>query len=307
MTLVRFSPGYRPTPPGRPRVMLTDALRAGVGPAAVNYGSALPTIGMHLNDEWGCCVEAADANCVEQQSFFGQGTETVVPDTDVLIAYEAVGGFNPNAGPPGSNPTDQGSLIPDGLQYLKLTGMTGVKIAGYGQIDVSVTAKLQTAVYEFGGISIGINLPNSAIQQFNANQPWDVVANDGGNAGGHCVYVCGYDANGFLLWTWDKLWHMSYAFWDKYVEEAWGIVSQMWVSAITGKDPEGVDLVTLGQEFLAVTGQNPFPAPSPEPPAPVPAPPSPPQPPQPAPPPPAPAPQPSGCMSLIARLRYGPS
>lgn len=272
MSDVVFRPGWTPTPPGRPRVRMTDSLRGEVAPASVNYG-AVPTIGMHLNDQWGDCTCAADANIVQQQTCLGQGTEAVVADSEVLKAYEAVGNFDPSQGGPGNNPTDQGAQVPDALGYLQKTGMLGSdgqvhKIAGYGQIDVTQRSRLQTAIWELGGLSIGINMPGSAMTQFNAGQYWDVVADDGGNDGGHCTYVCGYNAVGYQLWTWNKLWFMTYAFWDKYVEEAWAVISQDWVNRASGKDPDGVDIVTLGAEFQAITGTNPFPAPAPPAPSP---------------------------------------
>jgi papain like protease len=279
---------------------------------------------MHLNDTWGCCTCASLANIVQQQTYFGQKAEIVVPDSSVLAAYEAVGGFNPNAGPPGSNPTDNGATVASAMAYLKKTGMAGhsiaaygrtdttatgslIKIAAYGEVDVTATEKLKTAIWEFGCLSVGLDLPNSAVTQFDNGQPWSVEP-DRSLAGGHCVLVVGYDRNGFQLFTWGRLWHMDYEFWSSYGEEAWAPVSTYWVSKASGKDPDGVNLVTLGAEFLAITGQDPFSASRPAsapPPSPAPE-------PAPAPPPPPvspPSPSSSGClgraMSMIRRLwRY---
>lgn len=264
MPPVVFRGGWKPTPPEQPRVRLTPALRAGVAPVAVNWGKGLPVIGMHLNDQWGCCTCAADANIIEQQTYFGSGktNEAVIPDSAVLKAYESVGGFNPNSGPPGQNPTDQGATVASALAYLKKTGMAGKKIAGYGDVEVTEIEKLKTAIWEFGGVSVGLNLPASAMTQFNNGQVWSVVK-DEGQLDGHCVYVCGYNPDGFLLYTWDALWYMTNGFWNCYAEEAWSPISTYWVNGLTGKDPVGVDRVTLGEEFKAVTGQDPFPAPTP--------------------------------------------
>jgi hypothetical protein len=234
-------------------------------PPSADYFSAVTTVGMHLNDKWGCCVFAGDANVIQGITGYGSGNEVVVPDSDVLKAYEKVGHFNPNDGPPGQNPTDQGAQVPDGLKYLQNTGMAGHKIAGYGDIAVNATAKIKTAIAEFGYVSTGVNLPNSAMDQFNAGPPageeypvWDVVADDGGIDGGHCVVMCGYNAKGFLIWTWDAVVLVTYAWWAKYGGEAWAVLSHDWVNAATGKDPEGVDTAALGAEFQAVTGTNPF-------------------------------------------------
>lgn len=189
--------------------------------------------------------------------------------------------FNPNAGPSGNNPTDNGATIQSALNYLRKTGMAGNKLAAFAELSVSNMAKVKQAVYLFGCLSIGINLPDSAMQQFNAGQPWTPVK---GSAidGGHCVIVVGYDADWIYVVTWGQVQKMSYAFWAEYVEEAWAPVSRAWVSLVTGHDPAGVNLVSLGEEFAQVTKQpDPFPAPAPSP-----------QPVPPVPPAPAPAPEP---------------
>lgn len=260
---INFTGGWVPTPASQPRVRFTDALRTGVAPAAVNYGNGIPVIGMHLNDQWGCCTIAADANIIQQQTWFGQHAEITVPDSAVLAAYEKVGGFNPAAGPPGSNPTDNGATVAAALGYLKKTGLAGRTIAAYGDIEVTALEKMKTAIWEFGCLSVGLNLPNSAVTEFDAGEWWSVEPGNESIDGGHCVLITGYDPNGFQLYTWDRVWYMSNAFWSTFGEEAWAPVSTYWVNATSGKDPAGVDKAVLGGEFLAITGQNPFAAKTP--------------------------------------------
>lgn len=262
----------------------TAALREGTAPASADY-SHLPTIGMHLNDTWGDCTCAADANIVEQQTYYGQSSEVVVTDATTLKAYEVVGHFDPNAGPPGENPTDQGAQVADALKYLQQTGMQGHTIALYGDIDASSTEKIKTAVAEFGCVDFGVNLPTSAQAQFQAGidagktPVWDYDPSaDNTIEGGHCILAVGYNTSGFLILTWGSVVLVTWAWWARFGSEAWAVVSHDWVNAATGKDPEGVILSVLGSEFQAVTGTNPFPTPAPTPaptPVPVPVPPKP--------------------------------
>jgi hypothetical protein len=226
---------------------------------------------MHLNDQLGDCTCAADANVVQQQTFYGQGTEVIVPDSATLLSYEKVGGYVP-----GDPSTDQGALIPDALAYLKATGMVGHTIANYGSIDASQVAKIKTAIAEFGAVDFGVNLPNSAQAQFQAGLDagtmpvWDYDPSaDNTIEGGHCILGVGYTAAGFLIFTWSAVVLVTWAWWSRYGSEAWAVVSHDWVNAATGKDPEGVDLAVLGQEFAANGWPNPFPGPAP---APTPAP-----------------------------------
>lgn len=261
---IEFRHGWNPTPDHVVRLRMDDALDGAAAPAQAYYYT-IPSIGMLGNDEYGDCVFAGDGHIVEQQTAIGQTKETTVTTAQALAAYTAVTGFNPK-----DPNTDQGALISDGLAYLRKTGLAGVKIAAYGQVAVGSMDKIKLAVAEFGAVSIGLNFPNSAMDQFNNSQPWDVVPDDGGIDGGHCVIVCGYDATYLYVYTWGAIQKVTYAFWAKYVEEAWPVVTQVWVNTTTGLDPEGVDLGVLGSEFTAVTGQpSPFPD-VPTPPAPTP-------------------------------------
>lgn len=257
--MITFRGGWLPHPADLPEPRFDAALRTAVTPpASADWYSAVPIVGMHANNLWGDCVEASLANIIQGETWYGQGNEVIVDDPAVIAAYSAITGFNPNAGGPGSNPTDNGTNIADGLAYLKATGMAGHNIAAYGRVGVSDHARVMTCAAEFGYASIGINLPNSAVDQFNSVQVWDVVKSDGGSDGGHCTAMCGYTPVGPVAWTWGRPQQMTWSFWDAYVEECWPVVSHDWISAASGKDPDGVDLVTLGAEFQSVTGQNPF-------------------------------------------------
>ena len=134
-----------------------------------------------------------NGHIVEQQTALGEGHETIVTDTETLAEYTAVTGFNPDAGPPGSNPTDQGALIQDGLADLRKNGLAGQKIAAFARVTQADRAEVMTALAELGAVSLGVNLPQSAMDQFHAGQPW-TVSGDATILGGHCITAFGYDA-----------------------------------------------------------------------------------------------------------------
>src|SRR2546430_10990929 len=60
-----------------------------------------------------------------------------------------------------------------------------------------------------------------SMDQFNAGQPWDVVADDGGIDGGHAVALVGYDPDAWYVLTWGRVQKVTRAWFAKYVEEAW--------------------------------------------------------------------------------------
>lgn len=252
-----FKLGRKPNDPSKPRIRLAAHLRDSAPPPFVNW-EGVPQWGMLLNDQVGDCTCAGDGHIAEILSFYGQGTEAAVTDAEVLAAYEAVGGYDPNAGPPGSNPTDQGATVQAALGYLRTSGIAGVKIDAFAEVAASDLAAIKVASAELGPLSAGVNLPAIAQQQFADGQPWDVVPDDGGIEGGHCIVLCGYDQDFLYFCTWGRVQKATYAWWQKYGEEIWAVVSREWVSA-QGSDPEGVNLASLGAEFAQLTGEpDPF-------------------------------------------------
>lgn len=258
MPIETFRSGWVPTPESVPRPRFDTALRTDdvTLPASVDWFSSVHTVGMHLNDEWGCCTCSACANIVQGITTYGLGSEVVVPDADVLKEYEK-SGFRPSDGSPGNNPTDQGWTCADALAYLKKHGMAGHKIAAYGQVSYTDHKKVMLCISEFGYASLGVNLPQSAMDQFNAGQPWTVS----GNAtiiGGHCITACGYTPAGPVIWTWGGRVQLTWAWLDTYTSEFWPVVSQDWVNSISQKDPAGVSRAALVTEWESAVGQNPF-------------------------------------------------
>lgn len=285
-------------------------------PEVVDWQSNVPSWPMYLNDQWGDCVFADIGHGIEATTQYGQGAAVMVTDADIEAAYSAVTGFDPNAGPPGANPTDQGTVMQDAMDYWRKTGIGGHQIVAFAEVNVTDLDEVADCIYLFGGIHLGINFPASAMEQFDAGQPWDVVADDGGNEGGHAILTAYRRVQaaavlrdaagamvGFRVVTWGQEQVMTLAFFQRYAEEAWVAVDQAWVDAAGHTPVPGVDLVAWGADFEAVTGEpNPFPAPSP---VPDPGPPAPDPGPVPPGPDPSPTPDPSDLdVTFAAQLHW---
>jgi hypothetical protein len=270
---ITFRDGRKPPYPEstHPRVKLglaVDKTALPAPPTSVNWYGDI-TFPMFANDAAGDCVEAEQGHHEQVLTTFGLGQPATFTDADILGVYSAITGYDPN-----DPSTDQGTVIQDAMTYWRRAGIAGRKIAAFAEVKVSDITEVKTAVSLFGPLSIGVNFPASAMDQFNSGQPWDVVRNDGGNEGGHCVCLVGYDSRYYYVVTWGAVQKVTPAWWAKYVEEAWAPISTEWVNAQTGLDPKGVDLHALGEQFSQLTGQNnPFPGPVPNPePVPVPTP-----------------------------------
>lgn len=222
-------------------IKFSAVLKAGTLPAppAKNYWEYLvKSWPMMENDELGCCVVAA-AGHMEQNWTAHSGTMITVPDEQIVEAYSAVGGYVP-----GQPSTDQGLAITDFLSFWQTTGFAGRKILGWVGVDQTNITHVKQAVYLFGALDIGVQLPNSAMDQFNAGMPWDVVADDGGIDGGHCIPIMGQGSQGFACITWGKIQYMTNAFFAKYCDESYGIVTQDWLNA-AGRAPNAMNLTAL--------------------------------------------------------------
>jgi hypothetical protein len=216
-------------------------------PTSKDWTKGLTSFGMMLNDSLGCCTIAGVAHAIQIFSA-NSGAEVTIPDSDILTAYEQWDGYSP------SDPsTDQGGVELDVLTDWKASGFFGHVLDGFADVDPSHTENVQQAINLFGGLYIGLGLPLSA--QAQVGGLWDVAAGsdgDPGSWGGHCVFVAAYDVQGLTCITWGALQKMTWAFWNKYVDEAHTLISQDFIAA-TGLDPSGFDLAALEADIAQIS------------------------------------------------------
>lgn len=260
---------------GRPRFRLTSIHKplAYAPPASVDRYSAVPpqSWGMDGNDSVGDCTCADVDHELKSVQVSAGNTETVSSAAEVLAAYSAITGYNPN-----DPSTDQGAEMQSVREYWQKTGFTlggtDHEIMLFAEVDIHDVTVGQWVLDEFGAVGVGVNLPQSAMDQFDANETWDVVANDGGILGGHAVAYVGYNHVGPVFLSWGRPVQATWAWWHAYVEEAWVSFLREIVNA-QGNSPTHETLYQLGQEFSAQFGKpNPVPAPTPPVPSPTPEP-----------------------------------
>ena len=209
-------------------------------PVEVNWTAGLTSFGMMGNDHVGDCTFAAGGHAVQTWTANSGPSEVTIPDAQILSGYSALTGYTP------SNPnSDQGANELDVLNYFRQAGIGGHEILGYGALEVANLESAKQAVDLLGGTYIGLALPLSAQSQ----NVWDVVSSvkrslwsrifsgkqssntDPGSWGGHAVWVPWYNAIGPVCVTWGALKQMTWAFWQKYCEEAYALASSDWITA----------------------------------------------------------------------------
>jgi hypothetical protein len=108
---------------------------------------------------------------------------------------------------------------------------------------------VEAAVHLFDAIGIGFMFPDYAMRQFNQGRSWSVLPG-GTIEGGHYVPVIGYDRRYLYTVTWGRVQKMTWAFFRKFCDEAWGILSEELLAG--GKSPDGLDLAALDQDLKAL-------------------------------------------------------
>jgi hypothetical protein len=200
--------------------------------------------GMYGNNVCGDCTLAAKAHILMMMTAHTAGAMFVPDPADIIAAYSAISGYNPATGA-----NDNGCAMTDVLDYFQTTGIAGHKILGWAAID---SASMHQGIYIFGVVDVGVNLPNSALNQTQAGQSWDVVPDDGGIAGGHDVPYFGYGGSGATCVTWGATQPSTNAWDEKYIEESYVILTQDWLNNASGLAPNTLNLDALTADLAAI-------------------------------------------------------
>lgn len=243
-----------------PRVGLESHMDLTVLPPApetIDWCSKVITWPMYLNDQLSDCTCAAVGHQVEAWSAYGNVLLTMSQQA-ILGLYEAMGYV------PGNPSTDNGCVVQDVLQFMVDTGIPGESIPGESASDqqkYSMFAQIKNlknmetvyqALYLFGSVYIGIDVAQSAMDQFKNNEPWS-YAGDDNILGGHAICIQAKLSTGDLnVITWGAVQTMEQSFWDNYVKEAWVVIDPDWISATSGEAPEGLDLISLESDFRSL-------------------------------------------------------
>lgn len=201
------------------------------------------------NDQYGDCVFAGAAH--ETMMLAREAKKTVPFNTAAVLSdYSAVTGFkisDPNS--------DNGTDVQEAAKYRQTTGILDSngdrhKIAAYLALDPGNVTHIYQAMYLFGAVGIGIQIPSSAMDQNDKGQVWSPVKGSS-NEGGHYVPGVGRNSKGnIVVVTWGALQAMTPAFLAEYCDEAVAYVSEECL--VEQKSPEGFDYATLLRDLAAL-------------------------------------------------------
>jgi hypothetical protein len=212
-------------------------------PRSVDLTKGQTSWGMMNNDRLGCCTCAAAGHMIQVWTL-NSSTEVTVSDQLILQAYCDVGGYVP-----GYPSTDRGAVEVNVLNYWYMNPkVVNHRISGYGDVVIRNVQAVKQAINAFGGLYIGVALPQTASWQIQRGQPWSKLNqppySNPGTWGGHAINLVGYDDKFLTCITWGKLQKMTWNYYLAYTDEVHAVVSRDWLNA-QGQSPLGQSLQQL--------------------------------------------------------------
>jgi hypothetical protein len=216
-----------------------------IRPKKVGHGALVARRGwgMFANDRYGCCVWSGAAHETRLWTYEGSNKNTWFRDKDVLADYSECAGFDPN------NPdTDQGTDMQKAAAYRRNTGIRDAygqrhKIDAYLAISPGDLELHLDAIWLFGTVGIGFRVPESAMDQNAAHEPWTVVSRTR-MLTGHYVPAVQWNGEMLDVVTWGEGQYMSPQFLAKYNDESVCYLSTEMLRA-DGRSLEAFDLAGL--------------------------------------------------------------
>lgn len=219
--------------------------------------------GMQGNDQWGDCVEAMMVHADVALNAYA-GHPVTYADDYAITLYSEITGFDPNAGPSGNNPTDNGTDVQTALEYWKNTGLvdssgTTHKLAGYAKFSNPADEVLLAQVLNtFGCVCVGVSLQQDQEDQFANGEPWNYVSGSQ-FIGGHGITLQQRSVGGVGVLhyvTWGQVQRATRKF-QRYCAgggngEAWAVVTSDWLDA-NGDSLAGLNLDQLLSDLQYVS------------------------------------------------------
>jgi hypothetical protein len=215
---------------------------------AVNWSDAVSAAwGMMDNDQLGDCTCAGLGHIVMAVTANADGI--VIPsDDEILKMYEFIGHYVPE------NPnSDQGATELDALNFMRNTGLSGVKVDAFADVDQSKLDEVKMTVQLFGAAYIGVQILQADMDNFQAGKPWEVGANDGAVLGGHAIPIVDFDANGGNCVTWGQLQPFTWTWFAARCDEVHAPLFFKWISGL-GTSPSGLNLPQLESDVHSISG-----------------------------------------------------
>jgi len=187
-------------------------------PRSFDYSNKVKSYPMALNDELGDCTIAGVIHML-QLAYAELDEVFEYPGDDAVRAeyMKLTGG------------ADNGLVEHDVLQAWMKDGLFGTKISAYAPVNIKNRDEMAAAIYLFGSVYLGVEMPPDAEWQFESHQPWHVSHGAEQPTGGHCVVATGCNRFGIDIITWGSTESMTWQWWELYGSEAWVVIPEAFI------------------------------------------------------------------------------
>jgi hypothetical protein len=199
------------------------------------------------NDRLGDCVLAGHVHLSQAIAHENDGTYKV-PDGQVIQTeyFDLTGG------------ADTGLVESTFLTTAQKAPVLGSQVDVFCPFNHANVDSVKSIIYTFGGVFLGVNLPQSAENQFPGT--WTVVPNSP-IIGGHCIVAVGYDAQFVYIITWGKVIRCTWEWFTTYVDEAYAILYTEEVQKNRGP-LKTLDIERLRADIANINGTDVLPKPT---------------------------------------------
>lgn len=208
-----------------------------LSPQSFDNGFRIAEYPMCANDQYGLSPLAAAVHLM-QLAYAEIGEEFECPgDAEIISTYFDLTGDE-----------DNGLSIQEVLEAWMEDDLFGTQIVGFVPVDIRNEKEMSAACNTFGALILGAEMPSSAEQQFEFNEPWHVTERNHEPVGGHAFIATGANRFGMDIVTWGDRDGMTWSWWREYGSEAWVVIPEVFVEA-NHNSIWGIDIVSLQKDL----------------------------------------------------------
>ena len=196
----------------------------------------------------GDCVEAFKIHALLNANYDEDGpVEPDADSNDAVLQYCAAQGCTPAQLFADPTQYDNGEDMTNSLVGWSKATEYGCKLAFTSTVGIKNLDDIRNAIALGGGVGIGIQLPQSAEDQFPNEWTWQPSSPI---LGGHAIWLCGYTEDYVALVTWGALIQATWQFIQNTIDEGHVVILPQMVAA--GKTPSGLLLAKWEADLKAL-------------------------------------------------------
>lgn len=207
-------------------------------PDAIDYAHGMPgNLGYLLNDDLGDCTAAAFYHARQVWTFHRDGRMEEERWLDALVLYAKCAHYRVNR-----PQTDNGAVEQHVLKYVVDVGApienctTIDRVRGFAEVRKDDIDGVKRTIYNFGVAYIGFKMPEYIYRRPTLPKEWEFDPRATRIEGGHAVVLTGYDGGGAMFISWGARYKMSWAFFDRYVDEVYALIDDAWTGSERARD-----------------------------------------------------------------------